>query len=547
MTSSLLQNDNSGTTRAESPARAMNSASSGPTVRDVTLDLMRSFGMTTIFGNPGSTELPMYRAFPDDFRYVLALQESVVLGIADGYAQATGNAAFVNLHSAAGVGHALGNLFTSYRNQTPLVVTAGQQARSILAYEPFLFAERATEFPRPYVKWSCEPARAEDVPAAIARAYYVAMQPPYGPTFVSIPVDDWDRPCPPVVTREIHTRYAGDPAILAEAARALAEARRPTIVVNGGVARDGAWDGVIALAERHQAPVWVAPLCGRNNFPENHPLFSGFLPGDRVAIVKCLGDTDLVLALGGPLSTYHVDGEGPHIPEGARMIQLVNDPVAASWAPVGTSIVTDTAAGVAALLAGAEPEARPAPPRRPAPPVLDPGGAFTDAHLMERLAALRPAGSVIVEEAPGSRGAVQARLPIIDRDGFYTGASGGLGYGLPAAVGMAMGRPGEKIIALIGDGSSSYSIQSLWTAAQQKLPISFIIVKNRRYEALHYFGRHFGLDRNIGTELPDIDFCSLARGYGVESFAAGSLEDIDGALLASFAAKGPTLVEVSVA
>ncbi|ABQ71660.1 thiamine pyrophosphate enzyme TPP binding domain protein (plasmid) [Rhizorhabdus wittichii RW1] len=533
MTSSLIQNT------ASTPAAS--------TVRDVTLDLMRSLGMTTIFGNPGSTELPMYRDFPDDFRYVLALQESVVLGVADGYALATGNAAFINLHSAAGLGHALGNLFTSYRNQTPLVVTAGQQSRSILPYEPFLFAERATEFPRPYVKWSCEPARAEDVPAAIARAYYVAMQPPYGPTFVSIPVDDWDRPCPPLATRDVHARYAGDPAVLAEAARAMAAAKKPTIVVNGGVARDGAWDGVITLAERHQAPVWVAPLCGRNNFPEDHPLFAGFLPGDRAAIVARLGETDFILTLGGPLSTYHVDGEGPHIPEGAHMIQLVNDPVAASWAPVGTSIVTDTAVGVAALLAGPEPAARSAPPRRPAPPALDMGGAFTDAHLMERLAALRPAGSVIVEEAPGSRGAMQARLPIIDRDTFYTGASGGLGYGLPAAVGMAMGRPGEKIIALIGDGSSSYSIQALWTAAQQKLPISFVIVKNRRYEALHHFGRHFGLDRTVGTELPDIDFCALARGYGVESFAAGSLEDIDGALLASFAAKGPTLVEVSVA
>ena len=152
------------------------------TVREAVFALLRSFGLTTFFGNPGSTELPMFRDFPADFRYVLALQESLAVGMADGFAQATRNAALVNLHSAVGIGHALGNLFTAFRNQTPLVIIAGQQARSILPYEPFLYSEQAAEFPKPYVKWSCEPARAEDVPAAIARAYYVAMQAPRGPT-----------------------------------------------------------------------------------------------------------------------------------------------------------------------------------------------------------------------------------------------------------------------------------------------------------------------------------------------------------------------------
>src|SRR5690606_21337476 len=153
----------------------------GTTVRTAVLDLLRAFRMTTIFGNPGSTELPLFLDFPADFRYVVGLQESVVVGLADGYAQATRNASFVTLHSAAGVGHAMGNLFTAFKNRTPMVVTAGQQARSILPYEPFLFSNQATELPKPYVKWSVEPARAEDVPLAIARAYYLAMQPPRGP------------------------------------------------------------------------------------------------------------------------------------------------------------------------------------------------------------------------------------------------------------------------------------------------------------------------------------------------------------------------------
>src|SRR6218665_682636 len=161
--------------------------SSRPTVREAFLRLMRDLGIDTVFGNPGSTELPMFRDFPKDFRYVLGLQESVVVGMADGYAQATRNAALVNLHSAAGVGHAMGNIFTAFRNETPVVVTAGQQARSILPFDPFLSASQATELPRPYVKWAIEPARAEDVPLALLRAYQIAMQPPCGPVFISIP------------------------------------------------------------------------------------------------------------------------------------------------------------------------------------------------------------------------------------------------------------------------------------------------------------------------------------------------------------------------
>ena len=164
----------------------------GPvTVKQATLDLLRAFNIRKVFGNPGSTELPFLSDWPDDIDYVLGLQEATVVGMADGYAQATRNAAFVNLHSAAGVGNALGTIYTAHRNQTPMVITAGQQARSILPLQAFLYAERASEFPRPYVKFSVEPARAEDVPAAIARAYYIAMQPPCGPTFVSVPIDDW--------------------------------------------------------------------------------------------------------------------------------------------------------------------------------------------------------------------------------------------------------------------------------------------------------------------------------------------------------------------
>jgi benzoylformate decarboxylase len=518
----------------------------GQTVRQAVFDLFRSFGTTTIFGNPGSTELPMFRDFPDDFRYVLGLQEMVAVGMADGYAQATRNAGLVNLHSATGLGHALGAIFTAYKNQAPLVIIAGQQARSILPFEPFLFADRAAEFPKPYVKWSCEPARAEDVPAAIARAYYTAMQPPRGPTFISVPVDDWDRLCDPVEPRRLGAVLRGDPELLAEAGEALRACAHPAFVVGAAVARDDAWDEMVALAERHRAQVWAAPNSGRNSFPEDHALFAGFLAADREKIVASLAGHDLILVLGAPVFTYHVEGFGPHIPDGARLFQLVDDPSLAAWAPVGEAIVTNLKAGIRDLLSGPGPRPRPAPPAR-SPMLRLSGPALSDRYLMQQIALLRPVRSVIVEEAPSSRAAMHDHLPIIDRDGFYTCASGGLGHGLPAAIGIALARPREKVIALLGDGSSMYAIQGLWTAVQLALGVTFVIIKNWRYEALLEFGRHFGLQRTVGTSLPGLDFCALARGQGVKATAVDHCKALDDALRTAFAnTVEPTLVEVAV-
>jgi benzoylformate decarboxylase len=515
------------------------------TVRGAVLGLLRSFGITTIFGNPGSTELPMFRDFPADFRYVLALQESLAVGMADGYAQATRNAGLVNLHSAVGVGHAMGNIFTAFKNQTPLIITAGQQARSILPFEPFLFSAQATELPKPYVKWSCEPARAEDVPAAIARAYYVAMQPPRGPTLVSIPVDDWDRNCEPVAARQVSSVVRGDPALFAQIAQALANAARPVFVVGAAVARDDAWDEVIALAERHQAPVWVSPLSSRNSFPENHRLFAGFLAADREQIVKKLAGHDLVLVLGAPLFTYHVEGFGPHVPPEAKVYQLTDDPAMASWAPVGTSVVTSLKLGIGDLLAGEAPRERPAPAAMVRPPRLS-GSPFTDAYLVQQIAALRPKGSIVVEEAPSTRGPIHDYLPILERDTYYTCASGGLGHALPAAVGVALGRRGQRVIGLLGDGSSLYSIQGLWSAVQLQLPVTFVIVNNRRYEALKSFGRHFGLEKTEGTDLPGIDFAAIATGQGMKAERVTTADALDRGLRAAFSLAQPMLIDAVV-
>jgi len=518
-----------------------------PTVRDAVVCLLRELGMTTIFGNPGSTELPFFREFPDDFRYVLGLQESIVVGMADGYAQATRNAALVNLHSAAGVGHAMGNIFTAYRNRTPLVITAGQQARSILPYEPFLFATQATRLPEPYVKWSSEPARGEDVPGAIARAYHVAMQAPCGPTFVSIPVDDWDRTSEPIARRTVSRTSHPDPDLIATIAGQLDRSARPAFVVGPGVDRNDAWDQVVELAERHQALVWVSSMSSRCSFPERHPLFAGFLPAIREHIVKCLDGHDLIVAFGAPVFTYHIEGFGPHIPPGSDLIQMIDDGDVAAWTPVGTAIVCSVRHGAAALLERSHPPARPAPPGRAAPAKVNPGDRISMAYLMQTLSELRPSDSVIVEESPSSRRAMQKHLPIERPHSYFTCASGGLGYSLPAAVGLSLAlSPTRKVIGLFGDGASMYSIQALWSAADLKLPLTVVIVNNGGYAALAEFSSHFNIKQLVGTRLPGIDFVGLARSMSCNAARVERPDDLHSALTAALQSPVPYLVDVAV-
>jgi len=516
------------------------------TVRDATIHLLRSLGMTTIFGNPGSTELPLFKGWPADFRYILGLQEASVVAMADGYAQATSNAAFVNLHSAVGVGHALGSIFTSYRNQTPLVISAGQQARNMLLAEPYLWATQAAEFPKPYVKWSCEPARAEDVPAALARAYYLSMQKPCGPTFVSIPVDDWDHEAELVLPRQVSFEFSPDPLAIQQIADALNQSQHPALIVGPSVDRDGAWSEVLALAERIQASVWASPMAGRASFPEDHPLFAGFLPPVRNLLAAKLASYDVVVVLGAPIFTYHVHSEGPFVPKGVQLFQIIDDPEAVAWAPVGTSLLSTLRLGLSHLLERVEQSSRPTPaPRvRPClPDVLDPIPA---AFVLHTIALVMPDNAVIVEEAPSHRNDLHDYLPIRRSNGFYTGASGGLGYSLPAAVGIALADPTRRIIAVLGDGSSMYSIQALWTAAQHHLPITFVILNNQEYAALKSFSRMFNTPEFTGMDLPGIDIGKIARGYNCETLRVEKSCDLAVVLLQAFASEGPIVIDVVV-
>ena len=513
-------------------------------VRQAVMDLLRSLKMTTVFGNPGSTELPFLQEWPEDIRYILGLQEASVVAMADGYAQATGNAAFVNLHSAAGLGNGLGNLFTAHRNQAPLVVTAGQQARSLLLNHPYLFAESATEFPKPYVKWSCEPATAADVPAAIARAYRTAMMKPCGPTFVSVPVDDWKGEAKPAVIRSVAREFGPDPERLRILAEAFNRSERPAIVVGPLIDADDAWGDVVALAERSNAAVWESPVSSRASFPEDHPLFAGFLPAAPEPLSAKLSHYDFILVLGAPVFTYHISGEDSL--DSSRIYVITDDMDAAVRAPIGTSVLATMRLALSALLDLLVSPRRSRPAPRGPLPELGLNDPILAEAVMSAVAKLMPRDAIIVEEAPAHRNAMHDYLPIRARGGFYTTASGGLGYALPAAVGIALAEAPRRVICLVGDGSAMYSIQALWTAAQHDLPVTIIVLNNRGYGALKAFSQMMHIESPPGLDLPGLDFVSIAKGFGCTAVRTEAAKDLAPAIRQALSVKGPTLLEVAV-
>ncbi|MEH0972167.1 benzoylformate decarboxylase [Micromonospora sp. CPCC 205546] len=521
------------------------------TVRDTTYDLLRALGLTTVFGNPGSTEEPFLRDFPDDFHYVHALHEASAVGMADGYAQVTGRPAHVNLHTAPGTGNGMGNLVTAWHNRTPLIVTAGQQTREMLLTEPRLTSRRATELPQPYVKWSHEPVRAQDVPAALMRAYATAVQPPAGPVFLSLPLDDWAQPAdPPPPVRTVATRYAPDPHRLREFAAVLAASRAPVLVLGAAVDRADGWPAAVALAERLAAPVWSAPAPERAAFPEDHPHFRGVLPFAIGPLSEALEGHDTVLVVGAPVFRYYPHVPGDHLPPGARLLHVTDDPEEAARAPVGDSLLGDAGLALAELVDLLPATDRPAPPPRPGPPPPPAGLPLAPDALFAALAGHWPADGILVQESPSSLPALRRRLRSTRPGSYFTMASGGLGYGLPAAVGVALAqrdtRRGRPVVAVVGDGSFHYSVQALWTAARLRLPLVVVVPVNQQYAILKAFADFKDTPGVPGLDLPGLDIVAIARGYGCAATVARTPEQLGEALATALRADGPTVLPVPV-
>jgi benzoylformate decarboxylase len=486
------------------------------TVREVTLDLLRELGVTTIFGNPGSTELPFLMDFPDDFTYVLGLQEASVLGMAEGFAQGTGNAALVNVHTAPGLGNAMGALVNAYHNKTPLLVTAGQQDRRHVSLEPLLTG-KLVELAKPYVKRSHEPLRAEDVPREILRSYHTAMQPPRGPVFLSIPMDDWEAEAEPVEARTVSYRAVAEPEALEGVAEVLREARNPAIVAGAGVDRSGAFYDAVSLAEKLRAPVWQDPISPLAGFPEDHPLFRGHLAPAQRQLAEQLSGHDVVLVLGAPVFLYYPYVPGPVVEEGTRVLQITEDPEEAARAAAGRSVVGDV---------------------RAAMPVE---------YVMHVLSEALPERAAIFDESISSMAKLHRYLRVNHPGGYHLAVSGGLGFAMPGSVGFKLAVPERPVACIIGDGSSMYSIQALWSAARYGAGVTFVVINNRGYSILKGFRDAIGVgDKIPGLEVPGVEIAQIARGFGVEGEVVERAEDLRPAIERAINAGRPYLLDVIV-
>jgi benzoylformate decarboxylase len=516
------------------------------TVREVTYQVLRELGMPLIFGNPGSTELPFLRDMPPDFRYVLALHERVATGMALGYALAKGKAVFVNLHSIASAGNGLSAIQDAWYLHAPLVMTAGQQDRRHLLAEPFLVS-RAVETVKPYVKWAYEPVRAEDVPAAIARSYYLAMQPPMGPVFISIPMDDWTQDCEPLAARRVSQTVLPDPEALDHVVSALDSSRNPALVTGSQIEEDGAWHEVVALAEHLNADVYQEPIPPRWTFPRSHRLFRGGLLPAQQPLADQLADHDVVVVLGARIFLYYAHVPGHPIKPGTKLFQITNSPLDAAAALVGTGVVGNLAAAAEYIRTRTKARQRVTEASAP-PPEPKPEHPMTPAYLFSVLNRVMPRNAVIAEECPSSKGDVDRHLMLDEPGSFYSVPNGVLGFGLPAAVGLQMAHPDRRVVCPIGDGSIQYSIQALWNAVQNNAPVIVIVLRNSDYSALKGFCDFTQVGRNVpGMEIPGIDMVKIAQGYGMTAQEVDRPEELEPALKAAFASHEPRLISVNVA
>jgi benzoylformate decarboxylase len=495
-------------------------------VRDACYEVLRTHGITTIFGNPGSDELPLLRDFPRDFRYIRALHEGAAIGMADGYAQATGQPALVNLHAAAGPGNALGHLANTQSGHVPVIVTSGQQgrrppepdARPASAGEPGLAGPR--------VKWSREPARPQDVPQALSTGIFLATAAPAGPVSLSLPPGDWDQDADLSALGQLRSRSVGGRPIvpaqdLARLRDRLTDARNPVLVVGPGTDNQAGWDGAVRLSEKLALPVLVAPSPSRCPFPTRHPNFRGLLPAGIPALARHFDGHDLVVAFGAAVFRQHEFAAGDYLPAGCELWAVTADPEEAARAPFGHILVGDPSDALTRLAGALPPASRPPlPPRAPLPEADTTGPPFTGEAILDALNAAITRSTVIAHEwSPAETKWDRFEL---SRPGSLYFPAAGLGWGLPAAIGLQLGDPARRVLCLLGDGTLPGTVSGLWTAAQYNIPVVFVVACNS------------------GT-----DSTALAASYGIAAQRAGSLAELTSVVREALAARQPRLIEIS--
>ena len=542
------------------------------------LEILKQEGVEVLFGNPGTTELPLMDALAvdNDIRYVLGLQEAVVMAMADGYAQASGKLAVVNLHVTPGLGNAMGMLYDAQKAASPILVTAGQHDQDFNRTEPILYAE-LPPIARPLVKWSTEVNRIEDLPLLVHRACKTAMAPPTGPVFLSLPGDilkheaDIDLMGPTRVAP--HTR--GDRAAIEAAAKILSEAKRPVIMAGDAVSQSRALAELVALAELIGAPVYAELIPNTASFPSSHPLFRGAMTRSQTAMRKIFDQHDVLFSVGADLFALSLPSDTAPISSDLRMIHLDTDP----WElgknyPAEVAILGDPK-GTLPELTEAIRAAMPAAAQSAAKDRFKSASEATRVEL-EKLKArakslasetpvqplalihaigeILPKDTVVVDETVSSGAGLRQLVRSDDAQSFFGLRGGGIGWGLPASVGVKIALPDRPVICLSGDGSAMYTIQSLWTAARYKIGVVFVIFNNTSYRILKqrlFAQRGYAaqLDTYVGMELnnPAIDYVGLARSLGLEAERANTVHDATDLIAKALAGGSPMLIEVPTA
>ncbi len=491
--------------------------------------------MTTIFGNPGSTEVAFLTDLPPDIEFVLGLHEGSVVGLASGYAIARGKPAFVNLHTAPGLGNAVNAIANARDCRAPLVVVVGQQDRRHLAGEPFLTGRALERLAGEYPVWSRLPARAQDVPGAIARAYHEALT-GRGPALVVVPMGDWLQEgdplaagAPAAVLRP-HTVSGQDLHALAEL---IDRSRAPAIVAGAGADSVAGWEALVELAEALRCPVWQEAFGSRAGFPQDHQLFAGHLSWMRRRFREQLAAHDLVLAVGThAFRSYLFDEDIGLLEPGTRVAVISDDPGEVHRSACDMAVLAAVAPACAALAeqVGARDGSGPPPAKRlpsPAPPAA--GQPLAPGHVLDALARRLPPDAIVVEETPSSRPELLERIPARSPLGFVSNANGGLGFGIPGAIGLRMALPSRPVVGVIGDGSALYAIQSLWSAAHYHVGVLLIVMNNGGYAIMDAQARERG-GAGPWPGFPGIEIAAIARCLGCPSVRIGEHGELVAAL-----------------
>ena len=545
------------------------------TGRDAFLRVLSDEGVVKMFGNPGTTELPIMHALSSapEMGYVLGLQEAVVIAMADGYARASGKLVSCNVHVAPGLGNAIGSIYTSLMSGTAMIVTAGQQEQGHGLTEPLLYAP-LVPIAQPVVKWAVEVNRIEDLPRILRRAAKVATTAPTGPVFISLPGDILNNEAAidlGTATR-VDTAVRPSDAALEQLARRILSAKNVVMVAGPEIASSDAFAEAGELAETLGVPVWHQTVGYGAHFPSEHPCYVGALNRDQKRVRSILSEYDLMLCVGSDVLQMSVWAEVEPLPETTKVAMIglrdwemgKNFPAEIALradvketlkalVPVlkrlGGAALADKAKASVAKIAEKNWSAQRAQ-RLKALQAPKAGEPLPPDWVMSRIAAAIPDDGILVEEGLTSTTTLPSFYPYRDRKSFFGNVSGGIGWGIAAAVGVQIAEPRRRVFAVIGDGSAMYSITALWSAANQKLPVIFLIMNNAGYQILKNRLKLFhGNDTPIGMDFkdPPIDATALARGFGVTAERVDTAAGFDAALAHSLAKKdGPSLIEVMI-